>query len=97
MTVRLRPLAAAEVADARNWYDRQRHGLGDDYERELRVVIDAIERGPRTFPFVDGSTDIRRALLPRFPYGVFYVEGADVVVVLAVAHLRREPGYWKGR
>jgi plasmid stabilization system protein ParE len=97
MTVRLRPLAAAEAREARAWYEGREQGLGEDFERELRAVLVTIEATPAAFAFIDGSLDIRRALLGRFPYGVFYLVQRDAVVILAVAHLRRAPRYWQDR
>ena len=95
MIVRFRPAAAAEVQTAREWYAQQREGLGADFVKELRATVAAIKRGPTSFPLMSGSKDLRRALMSRFPYGVFFVVSNRFALVLAVAHLRREPGYWK--
>lgn len=95
MSVRLRPEAAAEVRAARAWYARQRPGLGDEFASELRAVVEGIARGPRAFPTMDQSVDIRRALFARFPYAAFFIEREDAIWVIAVAHLRRDPGYWR--
>ena len=73
MIVRLRPLAAAEAREARAWYEERQAGLGEDFERELRATLDRIQHTPTALPLVDGSVDIRRTLLARFPYGVFFL------------------------
>lgn len=62
---------------------------------ELDEVFHRIERNPKQFSQLE--REIRRALLHRFPYGVYFVEGPDDVVVLAVLHLHREPDMWKSR
>ena len=89
MIVRFRKAAAVEAQ-----YEQRRGGLG---VKELRSSVEAIRRGATSFPLIAGSADIRQTLMSRFPYGVFFLVRDDVAFVIAVAHLRREPGYWKGR
>jgi len=95
MRVRFLKLAQSEVDDAFSWYDLQAYGLGaqflDDIDRAVRRIS--------AFPFA--STEIgeglRRCLLSKFPYGVIYVLDHEAVIVVAVAHLHREPRYWIDR
>ena len=100
MRVRLHPGAAADLTSAGDWYDLQVPGLGADLADELDRALDAIAERPLTWPLwpgIGGAVGVRRFLLARFPFAVGYVvEGSDVVV-LAIAHLRRRPGYWAGR
>jgi len=87
--------AAADLTAAYDWYEDQSTGLGVEFLRAVDAVFAAVQRAPATFPSVRGRT--RRALLRRFPYGVFFVEAGDEVVVLAVAHGRRHPRVWQSR
>ena len=61
----------------------------------LRRVLNRIEDGPLQFPLV--MTDIRRALMGRFPFGVFFFVDGDAAVVMAVMHLHRNPDSWEER
>ncbi|MDR4470747.1 MAG: hypothetical protein MRJ68_21020, partial [Nitrospira sp.] len=73
----------------------QRAGLGMQFLSELDEVFQRIESSPKQFPQLE--SEVHRALLHRFPYGVYFVEEPDEVVVLAVLHLHREPDMWKSR
>jgi plasmid stabilization system protein ParE len=88
----VRPTAASEMDAAFGWYENQRQGLGSEYLRAVDAAFAAIARQPGLFRAVRGP--IRRVLLRRFPYGVFFVEGPNTITVLAVVHVRRSPAYW---
>ncbi len=100
MRIRLHPGASADLTSAGDWYEHQLPGLGADLAEEVDRALDAIAERPMTWPLWPGVGEafgVRRFLLARFPFAVGYLaEGSDVVV-LAVAHLRRRPGYWLGR
>jgi toxin ParE1/3/4 len=49
------------------------------------------------WPGIDEASGIRRFLLTRFPFAVGYFVEADTITILAIAHLRRRPGFWLGR
>ena len=87
--------AATDLTAAHDWYEDQSAGLGAEFLRAVDAILAAVQRTPATFPAVRGRT--RRALLRRFPYGVFFVEAGDEVVVLAVVHGRRHPRVWQSR
>lgn len=81
------------------WYEEQLPGLGELFLSELDRAMSAIDESPTTWPSWPGTlpeSEIRRFLFARFPYGVGYIvdEGP---VILAVAHLRRQPLYWLDR
>lgn len=84
-----------DIQAAALWYEDQRPGLGMRFLGELDEVFRRIENNPRQFPQLEGEA--RRALLHRFPYGVYFAESADHIAVLAVLHLHREPDMWKNR
>lgn len=91
--VRLRPEAERDLAAAASWYEQQRAGRGREFPDEFVVMKDRLSDTPLIWPIVHRST--HRALLNRFPFGVYFrMDGADVVIV-AVMHgsLSR----WHGR
>ena len=70
-------------------------GLGKSFASEVQRTVLLI----RQFPDAGSpaGTSRRRVLVPRFPYAIVYRRDPDSVVILAVAHQRRRPGYWRGR
>jgi len=90
--VRFRTEAASDVASARDWYDEQRVGLGDDFLRSLEQVIELISELPEAFPEI--AAGHRRALLGRFPYALYYRLDDQVLYVIACLHTRRRPHVW---
>jgi plasmid stabilization system protein ParE len=93
--VLIRPAAAADVEDAFAWYERQRPGLGVDFRLELQAALDRVSEKPELYQMI--RRDTRRALLRRFPYGVFYRVYPEAIVVVAVMHGRRDPRRWQSR
>jgi toxin ParE1/3/4 len=89
VTLVVRPAAAADVEEAYNWYEQRRIGLGEEFLAQVRTVLDAIESSPARFPFIHRQT--RRALVRRFPYGIYYRVYDEVIVVVACMHGRRDP------
>lgn len=91
--------AKAEMTAASRWYEGQRLGLGRDFVRMVDRAFARIERSPQVGSPLPGVPDreIRRILVPRFPYHVIYIELPDRVQVLALAHQRRGPDYWRSR
>ena len=95
MKVRLLAVARLELDDAVAWYDEQAAGLG----RELLDEIDRAVRRAAAFPMSCPEIDpgVRRCLVARFPYGLIFGVDGETFVVVAVAHLHREPRYWAPR
>ena len=92
---RFYPAAEAEMIAAAAYYEAQQTDLG---RRFLASVQDAINRicvNPRIFPIVE--PDVRRCLTKTFPFGVLFREQSEMIVVMAVMHLHRDPDYWKHR
>ena len=90
-----RPEARAELALAWAWYEEKRVGLGDELVVCAEAAIAGASRDPDLHRRVRG--EVRRALVRRFPYGVFFVADDEERLVLAIAHDRRSPGYWEAR
>lgn len=93
--VRLRPEAEQDLAEAARWYEEQRRGLGREFLDEALSAFSAIAERPLAYAVVYGS--LRRALLHRFPFGVFFLVDDDGAVVIGVLHGSRHPLRWKSR
>ena len=96
----LDPAAAEEIEEAAIWYGEKRWSLGRRFLAEVHQTLSKIAERPHSFPtFEDGATnlELRRAQTQTFPYlAVFLVLESEIRVV-ALAHSRRMPGYWKPR
>lgn len=97
MTRRLvvRPQATAELLEARDWFDAQRPRLGEEFVFEVDVTMSAVLSRPESFPVIHGEK--RRAIVHRFPYGVFFRIVDDAIVILGIVHGRRDPQSWRHR
>jgi plasmid stabilization system protein ParE len=95
LPVVLRDEAQAEFDEAFDYYEGQRAGLGVDFAARVSQVFDRISANPLMHAVV--FADVRKAVVTRFPYSVFYRAHADRVEVLAVFHSRRDPAIWQGR
>ena len=84
--------ALRETGEAQEWYELQSPGLGEEFIAALELQLKRLEQAPLLYAEVISS--VRRALLPRFPYGLFYVVRGDLVHVLAVLHDARNPSRW---
>ena len=101
MILKIGDAAAAEVLEAARWYDADRPGLGDDFVAAVMAAGSQIIANPQAWPAWPGvgtqSPPVRRYVLRRFPYAVGYQVFDEHIEVMAVAHTRRRPGYWRGR
>ena len=95
MHVRWHPAAQEEATAAAQFYWERQPGLEQRFLDILEDALHRILRRPQLYPKV--ADNIHKCKLPRFPYGVMYRTKPDTIEVLAVMHLRREPGYWKQR
>jgi len=89
-----------ELSQAASWYESRQTGLAIRFLHEIDQARHAIPSRPLSFPrLADTASDleIRRALLPRFPYAVVFLELPTEIRVLAVAHVKRRPDYWLNR
>jgi toxin ParE1/3/4 len=91
----LRPRAEHDIQSAFEWYESQRTGLGEEFLAALRERLEAVRRFPESDPIL--YRDIRRAVMSRFPYLIFYVVRPTRVAVLAVVHHARNPAVWPRR
>jgi toxin ParE1/3/4 len=84
ITVRL--AAQADIREAALWYDAQRPGLGTEFTLRIDALLERIAQNPLQFPEI--GSGVRRALLQRFPYAVYFIVAASPVLI-AVLHQRR--------
>jgi plasmid stabilization system protein ParE len=97
----VRPEAEADIDEAHEWYEGHSLGLGTRFLDAVEETLGWVRDSPQRFPVKHQEPDltIRRALVPDFPYGVFFVwdEAADATSVIACMHARRDPRRWLER
>ena len=81
-----------DLAGGYAWYNGQRDGLGEEFLAAVNAAFDTIVRFPDIFARVHG--EVRRAIVSRFPFAVFYRVETKHVIVLAVIHTARDPKIW---
>ena len=93
--VDIHPEAIVEAQAAYRWYRDRNASAADAYFAELDSAVEAIVENPALWPrYVYGT---RRYIFRRFPFYLAYRETAGRIEIIAVAHGRRKPGYWKSR
>ena len=92
---RFHPAAQVELEEAAAFYESRLAGLGKFFAAEIERTISIVRQFPESGSALAGGQ--RRAIVARFPYSIVYREQGDAIVIVAVAHQRRRPGYWRGR
>jgi plasmid stabilization system protein ParE len=96
-TLVVEPEAEEELAQAAEWYESRRPGLGVELVAVIDRAMASIVAGPTRYQLWRSDRAYRKFVVSRFPYVIFFrVEGESVVVV-AIAHAKRRPGYWVDR
>jgi toxin ParE1/3/4 len=89
------PDAEEDLAEAKAWNNRQKKGLGDEFIDNIDAAVDRIRRIP------EGATEVypgvRRVVVQRFPYGVFYKVEPDHIAIIAIYQNKRDPRGWQSR
>ena len=93
--LRFHPDAESEMIEAAAWYEAQQTDLGKRFLTCVQDALNRVELNPALYPVVDN--DVRRCLTSTFPFGVLFRIKEDMIVIMAVMHLHRDPGYWKNR
>ena len=88
--------AKTELEETVAWYEERMAGLGREFQSAVENAIQRICENPKAGSRY-GTTRFRYLLVRRFPYVIFYSEAKQLVRVMAVAHGRRRPGYWRNR
>jgi len=84
-----------DIKVAYDWYESQRVGLGEDFLLTLEESYAKISRNPNAYQEI--YKIVRRKLVRRFPYGIFFVLKNSKVIVLTIMHTKRNPSEWKDR
>lgn len=93
--VSFHPAAAQEAESTYDWYATRNPSAAHGFREELRHAVDAVSANPDTWP--RHGSRARRYVFPQFPFSLVYVLRGEAVEVIAVAHGRRRPGYWRSR
>ncbi len=95
MICHFHPDARLEYREAAAFYDSRRPGLGAVFSLEIEAAIKRILDTPDRWRCIE--QDVRTCRTHTFPYAILYTIEANSVLIIAVMHLRREPGYWRNR
>lgn len=87
--------AERDIRSAANWYENQKHHLGQEFLDEILAVEGNLSQHPLIYPVM--HKDIRRVATKRFPYAVYFATKKRTVIIIAVLHMRRDPNNWKNR
>jgi toxin ParE1/3/4 len=93
--VRIRPEAELDLQEAYSYFEQCRVGLGADFMECVQNALAKVSLNYEHYPIVHKS--IRRILVRRFPFAVFYREVDDIIVVFTALHCAREPRTWRAR
>jgi plasmid stabilization system protein ParE len=91
----IREDAEADIEEAAVWYEQQREGLGDEFLDEILLSLEIITDNPYLYAEIHRQT--RRAMIHRFPFGIYYRIKGELVIVVAVMHGSRHPKRWYQR
>jgi len=92
---RLHPLAWQEIEAGDEWYASRSAQASMNFVSDVFSAIENIRKAPQRWPeYLHGT---RRFALDRFPFLIVYLDAAEFVNIVAVAHSKRKPGYWKKR
>ena len=89
------PEAGSEFEDAVRYYKQRGHNLGQRLRLEVRRTVDRIVQTPERWRVLE--SDVRRCLVRVFPYSVLYAIEPEFILIIAIAHHKQAPGYWKHR
>ena len=89
--------AEEEMNASAQYYNQQASGLGLEFLEEIEKSLQLIEKHPEKWPYYEKK--IHKYNTRRFPFSLYYVfeKNLDKIIIIAVAHQKRKPGYWKQR
>ena len=95
LAVEFHPDAQEDLYEAMDWYNAERAGLGDAFVAAVERTAQMAAGAPLLGSFI--GKELRRVLVPTFPYAVIYAVDSRTLWIIAVAHFRRRPTYWRDR
>jgi toxin ParE1/3/4 len=90
-SIAISPLAHLDEFEAYEWYEEQRHGLGEEFLTELEIAYNKIAQHPEHYGFVDDKKELRDYLVHRFPFLIVYRINGNTVEVITVHHAKKHP------
>jgi len=87
--------ATDEFSDAVRYYNSERPGLGYELAVEVKNSLERIKKYPESWTEI--IPGIRKCIVNRFPYAVLYHKKSEVILIIAIMHLKRKPRNWKVR
>jgi len=89
--------AQTEFDEAIGYFENEQPGLGDRFRVEVQRALIRISNFPESYQKLSRRT--RRCLVAVFPYGIIYEHRPEInkILIVAIAHLHRKPGYWSDR
>ncbi|WP_162242018.1 type II toxin-antitoxin system RelE/ParE family toxin [Duganella sp. Leaf126] len=94
-SVRFHVEAEAELDETASFYEALASGLGKSFTAEVKKTVRLIQAHPAAGQNI--SPRLKKSLVHRFPYSLIYSIDAQAILILAIAHHRRRPGYWHQR
>jgi plasmid stabilization system protein ParE len=91
----VRALAEEDLLEAQAWYDEQRPGVGGEFRSTIDGLLNRVLERPPLYPKV--YRNVRRAVVRRFPYLLYFVLVGDTVIVMACLHSKRDPALLRSR
>jgi plasmid stabilization system protein ParE len=92
---RFHPEARREFREATRWYRDRSPVAPSEFRAAVKAAVGEIVRAPQRPPkYLYGT---RRLVMQRFPFSIVYLDDPDLITIIAVAHSKRRPGYWKRR
>ncbi len=91
----INPFAEVDIKDSIEWYNFQKENLGEEFTQKIKETVFRINDNPFQFPKV--KKKIRKAIVNRFPYSIFFYIDDSVINVFAVFHISRNPIIWQKR
>jgi plasmid stabilization system protein ParE len=89
------PEVLTEYAESVQYYMERRVEVAQAFIDAVEDAVYRIRESPTRYIVID--EDVRRCMIRKFPYGILYTIEQDYILILAVMHCSREPGYWKSR
>jgi len=94
-TLSIHEVAEAEINEAADFYDLESAGLGNVFIDEIQRALQSIIDFPDAAPLI--QVRVRKRQVSKFPYSLMYSARENEIRILAVAHHKRRPFYWRGR
>ena len=95
--IRMGAAASAELYEAVRWYEEQRPGLGSELLDAVSGTLNFASNNPLAGAAISSDARTRRLIVRRFPYQIVYRMRREEILIVAVAHFKRRPDYWKDR